>query len=184
MRLYCHSRETGKNLRIVSVQINWKRVTWKLAAVKLRQKFAFQYENKGNIRECFPHICTEEGYKKEVLSILIPVCGMKLYNTVTVDPFLDRLFCCCSCPSAESIHLGSVKYSFQKHSHIPWELPSYHGLCFLQHRHPTEHLYKYISVRNYSDFRNCHQQQSLCGFPCVFSTSFSFINRVQVLSIP
>lgn len=61
------------------------------------------------------------------------------------------------------------------------------SLCrflILQHWHPMEHHYKCICFRNYSNFRNCHQQQSLCVFPSVFSTFFSFINKIQAVSIP
>lgn len=47
-----------------------------------------------------------------------------------------------------------------------------------------EHHYKCISFRNYSHFRNCQQQEVLCVFPSLFSTSFSFINKIQAIPIP
>lgn len=70
----------------------------------------------------------------------------------------------------------------------PLEAPKIPGtvlpFLILQHWPPMEHHYKCVSFRNYSHFRNCQQQEVLCVFPSLFSTSFSFINKIQAIPIP
>ena len=139
-------------------------------------------------------INTHRGSMQEVLSILILVCDMKVYNTVLQKYPSLEVFCCHSNTSAESVCLASVNSFFQKCSCILWKLTSIAGCASLRrflilwHWHPSGGGggVSCAGCSNYSNFRTCYGQHSRFGFfpQCIFYLLIFFINKIQEVSIP